>query len=87
MREEEHLPHSGHWFCFDDMSVEPWDIASLERDCFGGRACVPSSDIYSPPLQACTLQQQSKIHSDVLPGGSDSSYSWVACWDWGTYGG
>ena len=30
-------PNAGRWFCFDDSSVEPWDIANLERDCFGGK--------------------------------------------------
>ena len=25
------------WYCFDDTSVEPWDISNLERDCFGGK--------------------------------------------------
>lgn len=25
------------WYCFDDTSVEPWDPASLDKDCFGGR--------------------------------------------------
>lgn len=30
-------PNAGRWFCFDDSSVEPWDVANLERDCFGGK--------------------------------------------------
>ena len=25
------------WFCFDDVNVEPWDISSLDKDCFGGK--------------------------------------------------
>ena len=52
VRQEEGLPHSGQWYCYDDTSVEPWDIANLERDCFGGRTYVPGSDMYSSPLQA-----------------------------------
>ncbi len=28
---------TGSWFCFDDTSVEPWDPAKLDKDCFGGR--------------------------------------------------
>jgi hypothetical protein len=27
----------GGWYCFDDTSVEAWDPAKLDRDCFGGR--------------------------------------------------
>ena len=27
---------SGQWFCFDDTSVELWDIKDIEKDCFGG---------------------------------------------------
>lgn len=28
---------TGGWFCFDDTSVEPWDPAKLDKDCFGGK--------------------------------------------------
>lgn len=28
---------AGQWLCFDDNQVEPWDIANLDRDCFGGK--------------------------------------------------
>ncbi len=28
---------AGQWLCFDDNLVEPWDIANLDRDCFGGK--------------------------------------------------
>ena len=27
----------GQWYCFDDVNVEPWDINSLDKDCFGGK--------------------------------------------------
>eukprot|EP00890_Picochlorum_soloecismus_P006377 jgi/Picsp_1/6740/NSC_04081-R1_ubiquitin carboxyl-terminal hydrolase 24 len=27
---------SGQWFCFDDTSVELWDINDVEKDCYGG---------------------------------------------------
>jgi hypothetical protein len=30
------------WYCFDDKSVRPWDVADLEADCFGGP---PSQDV------------------------------------------
>ena len=28
---------AGQWLCFDDNTVEPWDISNLDRDCFGGK--------------------------------------------------
>ncbi len=28
---------SDQWRCFDDVTVEPWDISNLDRDCFGGK--------------------------------------------------
>lgn len=28
---------AGGWYCFDDNTVEPWDIGDLEKDCFGGK--------------------------------------------------
>ena len=27
----------GKWHVYDDVSVEPWDVANLDQDCFGGR--------------------------------------------------
>ena len=30
-------PSGGQWFCFDDNTVEPWDIAKLDAECFGGK--------------------------------------------------
>jgi len=27
---------SGQWFCFDDTSVQLWDINDIEKDCYGG---------------------------------------------------
>jgi hypothetical protein len=27
----------GTWHCFDDNAVDPWDVACLEKDCYGGR--------------------------------------------------
>jgi hypothetical protein len=27
----------GGWFCFDDTNVEPWDLARLPTECFGGK--------------------------------------------------
>ena len=36
--------NAGKWFCFDDNQVEPWDLANLDRDCFGGKYTVDLSD-------------------------------------------
>ena len=30
-------PSGGQWFCFDDNTVEPWDISKLDAECYGGR--------------------------------------------------
>lgn len=30
-------PSGGQWFCFDDNTVESWDIAKLDAECYGGR--------------------------------------------------
>ncbi|KAK9838464.1 hypothetical protein WJX81_000965 [Elliptochloris bilobata] len=46
--------NAGRWFCFDDSSVEPWDIANLERDCFGGKQAADYSsfgDAVAGPAQ------------------------------------
>ena len=51
VRQAEGLPHSGRWYCFDDVSVDPWDIANLEQDCFGGHAAARSGEFYTSPLQ------------------------------------
>ena len=51
VRQTEGLPHSGQWYCFDDVSVDPWDVANLEQDCFGGLAAARPGDLYSSPLQ------------------------------------
>ncbi|KAL4854761.1 Ubiquitin carboxyl-terminal hydrolase 24 [Chlorella vulgaris] len=29
--------HGGRWYCFDDTSVDLWDPANLNKDCYGGR--------------------------------------------------
>lgn len=50
VRQEPGLGCAGRWFCFDDTSVEPWDIAHLERDCFGGRH-IPETGYYSSKMQ------------------------------------
>ena len=36
-RQERKEGGGGAWHCFDDNAVEPWDVASLEKDCYGGR--------------------------------------------------
>ena len=28
---------SEQWYCFDDVNVDSWDAANLDRDCFGGK--------------------------------------------------
>ena len=30
-------PSGGQWFCFDDNTVEPWDISKLDAECYGGK--------------------------------------------------
>lgn len=30
-------PSGGQWFCFDDITVEPWDVGKLDAECFGGK--------------------------------------------------
>lgn len=25
------------WYCFDDVNVDPWDVSSMDKDCFGGK--------------------------------------------------
>ncbi len=30
-------PSGGQWFCFDDNTVEPWDISKLDSECYGGK--------------------------------------------------
>ena len=30
-------PSGGQWFCFDDNTVEPWDVGKLDAECFGGK--------------------------------------------------
>lgn len=46
----------GQWYCFDDNTVEPWDVADLEKDCFGGK--------YIPAETFPGMKQQVKL----LPG-------------------
>lgn len=36
-KQEGQGPAAGQWLCFDDNQVEPWDVANLDRDCFGGK--------------------------------------------------
>ncbi|EIE24996.1 hypothetical protein COCSUDRAFT_46553 [Coccomyxa subellipsoidea C-169] len=36
-KQEGQGPAAGQWLCFDDNQVEPWEIANLDRDCFGGK--------------------------------------------------
>jgi hypothetical protein len=49
--------NAGRWFCFDDSSVEPWDVGNLERDCFGGRQAAEYAfpDAAAGPLQVRIL--------------------------------
>ena len=30
-------PSGGQWFCFDDNTVEPWEVGKLDAECFGGK--------------------------------------------------
>lgn len=38
------IPSAGQWFCFDDNSVDPWDINNLDKDCFGGKYAADVAD-------------------------------------------
>ena len=54
MRSEKNhnLPNAGQWFCFDDNSVDPWDVKNLDKDCFGGKyvADLPDSGLSGPKV-------------------------------------
>ncbi|KAK9798582.1 hypothetical protein WJX73_003480 [Symbiochloris irregularis] len=50
VRHEPGLSCGGQWFCFDDTSVEPWNIANLERDCFGGKH-IPETGYYTKEVE------------------------------------
>ena len=43
------LPNAGQWFCFDDNSVDPWDVKNLDKDCFGGKYVADLPDGLSGP--------------------------------------
>ena len=59
-------PSGGQWFCFDDNTVEPWDIAKLDAECFGGKESESRAAQGLPPsprplgvnLHAFTFQLQ-----------------------------
>ena len=40
--------NAGRWFCFDDTSVDPWDVTQLDRDCFGGKYTIDLQDPHLP---------------------------------------
>lgn len=44
-RQERRPGGGGAWQCFDDNAVDSWDVANLERDCFGGRF---QADMWDP---------------------------------------
>uniref|UniRef100_A0A6B2KX58 USP domain-containing protein n=1 Tax=Arcella intermedia TaxID=1963864 RepID=A0A6B2KX58_9EUKA len=46
-----------HWYRFDDVSVEPWNVKNIERDCFGGT---------EENKNACVLFYQRKQPSEVF---------------------
>ena len=47
VRRERREGGAGAWHCFDDNAVDSWDVANLERDCFGGRF---TADMWDPKL-------------------------------------
>lgn len=48
----QHARNTGQWFCFDDNSVEPWDVANLDADCFGGKYTVEMQEPLLPGPKA-----------------------------------
>ena len=59
-------PNAGKWFCFDDNSVDAWDIQNLDKDCFGGKYSLDSQapgmggKVRNPP--PCLRQPTLLIH-------------------------
>ena len=46
----------GGWFCFDDTTVEPWDLMQLDPECFGGHFVVEgTNEEYERPNSAYIL--------------------------------
>ncbi len=45
--------NAGKWFCFDDNTVEAWDIQNLDKDCFGGKYNIDLQGMGG--LKVCTL--------------------------------
>lgn len=57
----------GQWFCFDDVSVEPWDIINMDKDCFGGKYSLNPQHFKGP--------------HQVYRNGAESIYSaQLQCW-------
>eukprot|EP00884_Botryococcus_braunii_P021288 jgi/Botrbrau1/7843/Bobra.9_2s0021.2 len=71
------------WYCFDDVSVEPWNIAHLEQDCFGGKFAldmVPEQEYDRPNSAYMLFYERAEAtepmsqagHTDVQQGEADA---------------
>jgi len=57
----------GKWHVYDDISVDPWDVANLDKDCFGGRFVSETNNKeYDRPNSAFMLFYERIGGSDVL---------------------
>lgn len=61
VRDEPRHPSSsaGRWFCFDDCNVTPWNVADLDKDCFGGKYTV---DVPDPQLPGAPKVTHRRAH-------------------------
>jgi len=56
-------PPSSVWWSFDDNKVEPWDVANLDRDCFGGKSAV---EVFDNATQQHVMQEYDRPNSAYL---------------------
>ena len=61
----------GTWHCFDDNAVDPWDVACLEKDCYGGRFTADVWDAktnqHVPHVRRTLVNQASTPSSNPAP--------------------
>lgn len=56
-------PNAGKWFCFDDNSVDAWDIKNLDKDCFGGKY---NLDMPDSGMGGTKVRMPSIIHPYIM---------------------